>query len=222
MEQAFAFEDWGETDYLQAWERQRLIFDRAVSAKLAGSAVANTLIFCEHRPVVTIGKSGSKANLLYDARALKERGVSYYEIDRGGDVTFHGPGQLVGYPVFDIERFGLGLKSYIYKVEECIIQLLAIYGLSASRLEGATGVWLDVADAARTRKICAIGVRSSRYITMHGFALNVNTDLGYFSLIHPCGFVDKGVTSLQAELGSVVDMEKVKRELKSIFENMFY
>jgi len=222
MKRTIVFEDWGKTDYLQAWERQKQIFELAIAAKQAGETAINTLVFCEHPPVITIGKSGSRTNLLYDAQALAERGVAYYEIDRGGDVTFHGPGQLVGYPVFDIEQFALGLKSYIYKVEESVIQLLAGYGLCAARLEGATGVWLDTDTPGRTRKICAIGVRSSRYVTMHGFALNVNTDLSYFSLIHPCGFVDKGVTSMQAELGGdEVDMEKVKKELKTIFEKMF-
>ncbi|WP_243349452.1 lipoyl(octanoyl) transferase LipB [Parabacteroides sp. FAFU027] len=219
--EAFDFRDWRTTDYREAWDRQKEIFDAAVSAKLAAGKAQNTLIFCEHPPVITIGKSGDKANLLFTGERLAQRGVAFYEIDRGGDVTFHGPGQIVGYPIFDLEQFHLGLKQYIMLLEESIIRLLALYGLKGERLESATGVWLDTDNPQRTRKICAIGVRSSRYVTMHGFALNVNTDLSYFSLIHPCGFIDKGVTSLQNELGLPLDMEMVKTQLLAIMQELF-
>ena len=218
---AFDFRDWGTTDYREAWDRQKELFDAAVSAKLVAGKPQNTLIFCEHSPVITLGKSGDKANLLFSSERLAQRGVAFYEIDRGGDVTFHGPGQIVGYPIFDLEQFHLGLKQYITLLEESIIRLLSLYGLKGERLESATGVWLDTDNPQRTRKICAIGVRSSRYVTMHGFALNVNTDLSYFSLIHPCGFIDKGVTSLQNELGHSLDMEVVKTQLLAIMQELF-
>lgn len=214
------YQDWGLIDYKEAWGQQIALFDRTVADKMAGRRGANTLVFCEHPHVITIGKSGDKANLLFDAVSLQEKGVSYYEIDRGGDVTYHGPGQIVGYPIFDLEQFNLGLKQYIHLLEESIIQLLAEYGIEATRLPSATGVWLEV-NTPRARKICAIGVRSSRYVTMHGFALNINTDLSYFSLIHPCGFVDKGVTSLAKELGRTLDFEAVKSRLEEIIRKLF-
>ncbi|MDD2797388.1 MAG: lipoyl(octanoyl) transferase LipB [Bacteroidales bacterium] len=216
----YEFQDWGLIDYHEAWTKQLTLFDMAVSAKLKSNKVQNTLVFCEHPHVITIGKSGDRSNLLFDAERLREKGVSFYEIDRGGDVTYHGPGQIVGYPIFDLDQFGLGLKQYIHQLEEAIICLLALYGVKGERLDSATGVWLDVGTPL-ARKICAIGVRSSRYITMHGFALNINTDLSYFSLIHPCGFVDKGVTSLQQELGKVVDMDEVKSQMRDILEKIF-
>lgn len=216
----FGFQDWQLIDYQTAWNKQTQLFDAAVSAKQRGEMPQSTLVFCEHPPVITIGRSGDKANLLFDAASLAGRGVSYYEIDRGGDVTFHGPGQIVGYPIFDLEQFQLGLKQYIYLLEESIIRLLALYGLTGERLGSATGVWLETDHPHRTRKICAMGVRSSRFITMHGFALNVNTDLNYFSLIHPCGFVDKGVTSLQMELGMPIDTGVVKVQLREILEEV--
>lgn len=217
----FDFQDWQMTGYQQAWDKQKVLFDAAVADKVAARIPRNTLVFCEHPPVITIGKSGDKGNLLFDSTRLAQQGVSFYEIDRGGDVTFHGPGQIVGYPIFDLEQFHLGLKQYIHLLEEGIIRLLALYGLNGQRLDSATGVWLDTDQPLRTRKICAIGVRSSRFVTMHGFALNVNTDLAFFSLIHPCGFVDKGVTSLQNELGYSLDMELVKAQLRGILEELF-
>ncbi|MFZ4455451.1 MAG: lipoyl(octanoyl) transferase LipB [Bacteroidales bacterium] len=216
----YEFQDWGLIDYREAWTKQQLLFDAAISAKKEQGKAVNTLVFCEHPHVITIGKSGDRHNLLYDAEMLAQRGVSFYEIDRGGDVTYHGPGQIVGYPIFDLDQFGLGLKQYIHQLEEAIIRLLEHYGLKGERLDSATGVWLDV-ETPRARKICAIGVRSSRYITMHGFALNINTDLSYFSLIHPCGFVDKGVTSLQQELGNELNMQEVKKQLRGIIEELF-
>ena len=220
MHKKYEFQDWGQIDYQEAWIKQQTLFDAAVASKLNADLAQNTLVFCEHPHVITIGKSGNRDNLLFDAEAQVAKGISFYEIDRGGDVTYHGPGQIVGYPIFDLDQFHLGLKQYISLLEEAIIQLLALYGLKGERLDSATGVWLDL-ETNRARKICAIGVRSSRYITMHGFALNVNTDLSYFSLIHPCGFVDKGVTSMQQELGVIIDNDVVKLQLKGILSNLF-
>lgn len=157
-------------------------------------------VFCQHYPVYTLGRNGHEENLLLNQLQLQARGVSFFHTNRGGDITFHGPGQVVGYLIFDLEKLHLGLKVFIYKLEEVIIRLLEHYGLQGARLSGATGVWPD-AETSDARKICAIGLRSSHFVTMHGFALNVNTDLNYFNYIHPCGFVDKGVTSLQKELG---------------------
>lgn len=215
------FDDLNIIEYGSAWEYQQKLFDEALSLKDKGLKPQNHLLFCEHPHVITIGKHGKADNLLYQESFLNQRGVSLFRIDRGGDVTYHGPGQLVGYPIFDLESFGIGLRQYIFNVEEIIIRLLSMYGIQAGRLEGAAGVWLDTTTPSQTRKIAAIGVRSSRFVTMHGFALNVNTDLSYFSLINPCGFVDKGVTSMAKELGEEVDMEEVKREAKLLFEEVF-
>ena len=166
-----------------------------------------TLIFVEHPHVYTLGKSGSENNLLLDYIQLQAKEASFYRIDRGGDITYHGPGQIVGYPIFDLEVIKIGLKDYIYRLEEAIIRTVGEFGIQASRLEGGTGVWLDPEINGKARKICAIGVKASRYVTMHGFAFNVNTDLTYFNNINPCGFTDKGVTSLEKELGGMQDIE---------------
>jgi lipoyl(octanoyl) transferase len=203
--------DWGLIPYAQAYERQQALFTEALRRKAAGEAVQNTLVFCEHPPVFTLGKHGLAANLLASEAVLAARGIEVFPIDRGGDITFHGPGQLVVYPIIDLEAFHIGLKTYIHCLEEVMIRVIAAFGIRGERLEGATGVWLDADAPQRVRKIAAIGVRCSRYVTMHGLALNVNTDLSYFGLINPCGFVDKGVTSMQRELGRAVDMEEVKR-----------
>ena len=181
----------------------------------------NYLLFCEHPHVYTLGKSGSAENLLIDTLKLKNINATYYKIDRGGDITYHGPGQIVGYPIIDMENFSLGVKDYIWKIEESIILTLAEYNIKAERLEGATGVWLDTNDNNKARKICAIGVRTSRFITMHGFAFNVNTDLSYFSHINPCGFIDKTVTSMEKELGSKQDFKAVQLKLKSNIAKVF-
>ncbi|GHT18498.1 octanoyltransferase [Bacteroidia bacterium] len=203
--------DWGLIPYGQAYEQQQALFAEALRQKSAGEAVQNTVVFCEHPPVFTLGKHGLASNLLASEAALAVRGIEVFAIDRGGDITCHCPGQLVVYPIIDLEVFHIGLKTYIHRLEEAIIRVLAVFGICGERLDGATGVWLDRDDPRRARKIAAIGVRCSRYITMHGLALNVNTDLGYFKLINPCGFVDKGVTSMQQELGREVDMDAVKR-----------
>ncbi len=210
------FQDLGLMNYKEAWSYQEKIFNKIVENKLNKTSVFTPghLLFVEHPHVYTLGKNGKKNNLLINDSFLEKIQASFYEIDRGGDITYHGPGQLVGYPILDIELAGLTLKKYIFLVEEAIIQLLAEYGISAERLNGATGVWLDVINPAKTRKICAIGVRASRYVTMHGFALNVNTDLKYFSYINPCGFIDKGITSFEKELGKKIDMQEVKQILK--------
>jgi lipoyl(octanoyl) transferase len=180
-----------------------------------------TLFFCEHNPVFTIGKSGKDKNMLMSEDFLRSKGISLFHINRGGDITYHGPGQITGYPVFDIDRWDLGLKAYIERLETAIIRLLEIYGIKGELLDGATGVWIEPQDPKKARKICAIGVKSSRYVTMHGFALNVNTNLEYFTYINPCGFVDKGVTSMAKELGHELDMERVKEQLCVIFEELF-
>lgn len=206
-------EDWGLIDYKKAWERQEFLFQQRLEQKVKGEVEAvDHILLCEHPHVYTLGRSGKENNLLVTTQQLQQIGASFYHIDRGGDITYHGPGQLVCYPILDLERYGLGLKEYIYLIEEAVIMLCATYGIQAMRLEKATGVWLD-AHSQRARKICAIGVRSSRYVTMHGMALNVNTDLRYFGYINPCGFVDKGVTSLAQELKAQVSMDDVKNRL---------
>ncbi len=202
-------------------EYQTAAFEALLDAKASGKTEENQLFFCEHLPVLTIGKSGKESNLLIPEDNLRERGVQYYHITRGGDITYHGPGQITGYPVFDLDYWHLGLKQYIHLLEEVIIRFLAIYGIKGERLEGATGVWLDPLVVGKARKICAIGVKSSRFVTMHGFALNINTDLSYFSLINPCGFTDKGVTSLALELGATQDFELAKSQLRKVFMEIF-
>lgn len=178
------------------------------------------LLFVEHPPVYTLGKSGETHNLLLNSTQLAEKQISFYRTNRGGDITFHGPGQLVGYPVLDLENFGLGLRQYIYSMEEVVIRALAQYDIIGSRDPDATGVWLDVGCTA-ARKICAIGVKSSRHVTMHGFALNVNTDLNYFRDMHPCGITDRGVTSMEKELGKTLDFEEVKKVVLHRFLEIF-
>lgn len=219
--ESFRYHDLGRIAYVDALEYQTASFEALLEAKASGRQEYNQLFFCEHLPVLTIGKSGKDTNLLIPERMLSERGVSYFHTNRGGDITYHGPGQITGYPVFDLEYWQLGLRQYIHTLEEVIIRFLAMYGLKGERLEGATGVWLDPDVPGRARKISAIGVKSSRFVTMHGFALNINTDLSYFSLINPCGFTDKGVTSLAKELGGEQDFELAKRQLKELFIELF-
>ena len=214
------FQDWGLTDYEDAWKRQESLFEKIIAEKKAAQPTENYLIFCEHPHVYTLGKSGDQNNLLLNYIQLQAANASFVRTNRGGDITYHGPGQIVGYPIINLENFSLGLKQYIFKIESVIIELLALYGIYATRLNGASGVWID-AENANARKICAIGVRSSHFVTMHGFALNVNTDLKYFNHINPCGFTDKGVTSIQKELGQTIDIQKVKNDLRNIFEKIF-
>lgn len=213
------FIDLGEIDYQEAWTYQEEIFSKIIDnkrSKSGGEKIINHLIFCEHPHVYTLGKSGNENNLLIQKEFLDNINATYYRTNRGGDITYHGPGQIVGYPILDLEHFRLGLKKYIELLENSIIELLKEYGIESTIMNGATGVWLDVDHPVKARKICAIGVRSSRYVTMHGFALNVNTDLDYFSYINPCGFDTKGVTSMQKELNGPQDIEKVKEMLKEI------
>ncbi len=219
--ESFSYQDLGRIVYEKALDIQTEKFNALLAAKVKGEKGRNELLFCEHEPVLTIGKSGKDSNLLIPEARLKALGISYYHINRGGDITYHGPGQITGYPIFDLETWHIGLKQYIYRLEETIIRFLALYGLKGERLEGATGVWLDPLVAGKARKICAIGVKSSRFVTMHGFALNINTDLNYFTLINPCGFTDKGVTSLARELGENQDFEKAKRQLAALFSEVF-
>lgn len=219
--ESFSYQDLGRIVYEKALDIQTEKFNALLAAKVKGEKGRNELLFCEHEPVLTIGKSGKDSNLLIPEARLKALGISYYHINRGGDITYHGPGQITGYPIFDLETWHIGLKQYIYRLEETIIRFLALYGLKGERLEGATGVWLDPLVVGKARKICAIGVKSSRFVTMHGFALNINTDLNYFTLINPCGFTDKGVTSLARELGENQDFEKAKRQLAALFSEVF-
>ncbi|MGM9796496.1 MAG: lipoyl(octanoyl) transferase LipB [Parabacteroides sp.] len=221
MESGFKYVDLGRIAYAEALTRQTAAFEALLQAKAEGAEGENQLFFCEHEPVLTIGKSGKETNLLIPEASLRERGVSFYHINRGGDITYHGPGQITGYPVFDLAYWSLGLRQYIELLEEVVIRFLALYGLRGERLAGATGVWLDPFVPGRARKICAIGVKSSRFVTMHGFALNINTDLSYFRLINPCGFTDKGVTSLAMELGGPQDFELAKQRLLGLFNELF-
>jgi lipoyl(octanoyl) transferase len=222
------FIDLGLSDYGKTWEMQELLLKGIVDQKLANQrlpdagriATSGYLLFVEHPPVYTLGKSGEERNLLLSSSQMTDKKISFYKTNRGGDITFHGPGQLVGYPIIDLENFGMGLRQYIYSIEEVIIGTLSQYGIFASRDPQATGVWLD-AGLPSARKICAIGVKSTRHVTMHGFALNVNTDLDYFRYIHPCGLVDKGVTSMAQELGGVLDFDQVKKNVLSGFLSVF-
>lgn len=213
------YKDLGRMGYSECWDLQRSLFDRALEAKRhsvaaddLGAYEAGWLLLVEHNPVYTLGKSGKSENMLVSEVYLRSIGAEFFHIDRGGDITFHGPGQVVGYPILDLEQVGIGLREYIDSIEGAVIDLCAEYGIVAGRVAGASGVWID-GGTARARKICAIGVKSSRYVTMHGFALNVNTDLRYFNHINPCGFADRGVTSLQKELGREVSMEEVKAKV---------
>lgn len=212
--------DWDLIPYADAWQQQTEWFNALVEAKEHGESYVNRFIMCEHPHVYTLGRSGKENNMLLNEAQLNAIDATLYHIDRGGDITYHGPGQLVCYPIINLEDFQLGLKDYINLLEEAVIRVCAIYGVEASRLPKATGVWLE-ADTPRARKICAIGVRSSHFITMHGLAFNVNTDLRYFSYIHPCGFIDKGVTSLRQELKREIPMDEVKQHLEGEFKKLF-
>lgn len=225
MKSKVIYDDLGFRDYKETWDYQEKYFHEKVEFKgreeSVTSAPSDRLIFVEHNHVYTLGKSGQDSNLLLDYIQLRAKDAVYYRIDRGGDITYHGPGQLVGYPIFDIEPMGLGLKDYIHRLEDAVIKCIAHYGITGERLDGATGVWIDPAVAGRARKICAIGVRASRHVTMHGFALNVNTDLSYFDHINPCGFTDKGVTSIAKETGKEMSMSEIKCDLKNVIGEVF-
>lgn len=222
MKKEVAYLDFGLIDYQVAWDKQRTLFDELLKKKTSSTdGDGNCFILCEHPHVYTLGRSGEDANLLISDDFLKRIGASFYRIDRGGDITYHGPGQIVGYPILDLESFKVSLKDYIHSLEEVVIRTIAEYGIVGERLNGATGVWIDAQVPSKARKICAIGVKASHFITMHGFALNVSTNLDYFNYINPCGFVDKGVTSIEKELGRKVDLQEVKNTLASMFESVF-
>lgn len=210
----------GIREYREVWEIQEKLLEEVKDQKLRGDHIPGYLLFVEHFPVYTLGKSGNEANMLINSIQLQAKHADFFKVDRGGDITFHGPGQWVVYPIFDLEYWRIGVKEYVARLEDVVISVLASYGICGERLAGATGVWLD-AHTPVARKICAIGVKCSRYVTMHGFALNVNTDLDYFNYIHPCGFVDKGVTSIQKELGNQVDMADVQQRLIRQFASVF-
>lgn len=219
----FNYEDTGLTGYQQCWDYQEKLLEQVQADKKArkGPTSMNHFLLVEHPPVYTLGKSGDAHNLLVQDEFLKKIGATFCKIDRGGDITYHGPGQLVGYPVIDLEYYQIGVREYIEKMEDAIIATIGHYDISGTRKEGAIGVWLDPDVPAKARKICAIGVRVSRYVTMHGFALNVNTDLRYFNYINPCGFTTYGATSIERELGRKVDMQEIKELVKAKFNETY-
>jgi len=228
MNKKVAIQDLGLKDYKETWDYQELLFQQTVDLKIKNRreetvlATPNHFLFVEHPHVYTLGKSGDMSNLLVDEKQLSARGAKFYKINRGGDITYHGPGQIVGYPILDLDNFFTDIHKYLRFLEEMVILTLAEYGLKAERSEGETGVWLDVGTPF-TRKICAMGVRVSRWVTMHGFALNVNADLGYFDLMIPCGIKDKAVTSLNVELGQKeVPTGEVKQKLLKHFAELFH
>ena len=227
MNKSIQFQDLGLKDYKETWDLQEEILKKTVAIKVrnrrenAGLSTPNHFLFVSHAHVYTLGKSGDLSNLLLNEEQLKIKGANFYKINRGGDITYHGPGQIVGYPILDLENFFTDIHKYLRLLEETIILTIADYGLEASRSQGETGVWLDVGTPF-ARKICALGVRASRWVTMHGFALNVNTDLGYFDHIIPCGIRGKSVTSLRLELKKdQVDENEVKEKLLKHFLNLF-
>lgn len=221
------FKDIGQMGYQEAWDFQTVLFDESVNQKLKnrkedGPEITpnNYFLYVEHPHVYTLGKSGSLDNLLLNEQQLADKGATFHKINRGGDITYHGPGQVVGYPILDLDQFSPDIHLYLRNIEEAVILLLAEYGIKGERFDKYTGVWIDPG-TPQERKICAIGVKTSRWVSMHGFALNVNVDLGYFGNIVPCGITDKDVTSIQRELGHPVDIEEVKAKLKTHFATIF-
>ncbi|OWY19605.1 lipoate-protein ligase B [Sphingobacteriales bacterium UPWRP_1] len=230
MNKTIQFSDWGEIPYKEAWDKQDTLLQQIVQTKMQNRQLPpqqqqptqNHLIFCSHPHVYTLGKTGSLGNLLMNEEVLQQNGIEFYKTNRGGDITYHGPGQIVGYPVLDLENFFTDIHRYMRNLEEVIIATLADYGLRGGRIPGATGVWLDDDKPHRARKICAMGVRCSRWVTMHGWAFNINTDLTYFNNIIPCGITDKAVTSLHKELeNEEINPEAVKERLKAHFARIF-
>ena len=215
MTNTVIYEDLGNIEYKAAWDYQESVMENLKELRESekeNEDYCGRILFCEHPHVYTLGKSGSENNLLMNMMQLKEKEISYYKTDRGGDITYHGPGQIVGYPVIDLKKNDYSLREYIYNLEEAIILTLKEYNIDSGRVEGATGIWIE-GKTPKARKICAIGVRCSRWITMHGFGFNVNTDLDYFSYINPCGFTDKAVTSMEKELGKKQNMDEVKKSV---------
>ena len=243
MSKVVVFEDLGKIRYKNAWDYQEEIFQKLIKAKALKSErrriellqtsstedneirdavlAKQYLLFCEHDNVYTLGKSGDKQNLLIARNICESRGIDLHEINRGGDITYHGPGQIVVYPIIDLEEFNIGIKSYISMLEDVVIETLKQFGIKGEKDEKAMGVWIDAGNSIKARKICAIGVKASRYITMHGLALNVNTDLSFFDYINPCGFTDRGVTSMEKELNRKIDFKEVSKIMKNSFENVF-
>ena len=228
--QRVSFQDLGLIDYKEAWDYQETLHAEIVKRKLASRNIIQDipvqnsdhhLLFCEHPHVYTLGRSGHEHHLLVDENGLKEKKAAFYKNNRGGDITYHGPGQLVGYPILDLENFFTDIHKFLRYLEEAIILTLQEYGIEGGRIPGLTGVWIDVADKMKARKICAFGVRCSRWVTMHGFAFNVNTDLSYFGNIIPCGIQDKAVTSLEKELGKKIEMNDVKAKVKKHLSDLF-
>lgn len=225
------FHDLGLVDYKQAWGFQEELFSKTVNLKLQNrknelanlpqTTTENHLIFCEHPHVYTLGKSGSLDNLLLNQEQLKEHQATFYKINRGGDITYHGPGQLVAYPILDLDHFFTDIHKYLRLLEEAVIKTIAEYGIIGDRLDGYTGVWVEPENEKRARKICAMGVRCSRWVTMHGIGFNVNSDLNYFNHIIPCGIKEKDVTSIEKETGKKVDMDELKRKLKIHLQDIF-
>ena len=226
MNKKLDIQNLGVKDFKDTWDYQEKLFQEILSIKISNrrnnlsDETPNYLIFVEHPHVYTLGKSGDFSNLLLSEKALEEKGATFYKINRGGDITYHGPGQLVGYPILDLDNFFTDIHKYLRFLEEAIILTLKEYGLSCERSPGETGVWLDVGTPF-ARKICAMGVRASRWVTMHGFALNVNADLGYFDHIIPCGIEGKGVTSMEAELGCKTPLKEVETKIKNHLKNLF-
>lgn len=219
----FNYNDLGVLDYKKCWDYQESVLKEVSDVKLSTKSPTEKgeFILVEHPHVYTLGKSGDEANLLAAGDFLKKIDATFYKINRGGDITYHGPGQLVGYPIIDLEHYKIGVREYIEKMEDAIIATIAEYGLEGGRKEGATGVWLQAEHKVRARKICAIGVRVSRYVTMHGFALNVNTDMRYYNYINPCGFASSAVTSIQQELGKEISMDEVKEIIQEKFNSIY-
>ncbi len=223
------FRNLGNIDYKEAWDYQEDVFKSIVDIKIANRKLpedqqkitSNYLLFCEHPHVYTLGKSGDEKHLLLNDEQLEAHQATYYKINRGGDITYHGPGQLVGYPIFDLDNFFTDIHKYLRYLEESIILTLADYSIEAGRIEGLTGVWLDHVYKKNPRKICAIGVKSSRWVTMHGFAFNINANLGYFNHIIPCGIDDKAVTSMEKELGYTLDKQEVEARVKHHMQAVF-
>jgi len=221
------FRDLADMDYKKAWDFQESLFAALTQHKYNDQTHHGRnypdgyLLFVEHPHVFTLGKSGEVSNLLVNEDVLQQHGASFYRINRGGDITYHGPGQIVGYPILNLQAFGLGIRDYVFALEQAIINTLEHIGIASGRIEGASGVWLETGKTTHQRKICAIGVRASHGITMHGFAFNVNTDLSFYRLINPCGFTDRGVTSVEQETGKKADVETIKSILKAEFAAVF-
>lgn len=219
------FKDLGEIGYQEAWDYQTVLFDKSVQQKLENrdnpeaTPPENYFLYVEHPHVYTLGKSGSLDNLLLDEQGLADKGATFHKINRGGDITYHGPGQVVGYPILDLDQFSPDIHLYLRNIEEAVVRLCADYGINGQRFEKYTGVWIEPG-TPQERKICAIGVKTSRWVSMHGFALNVNTQMEYFGNIVPCGITDKDVTSIQRELGREIDMNEVKEKLKGHFSDI--